>query len=73
MLTVTTSDVSKVYDGGLSASGTAVVQAGSGTRLFGSDSLSAGSFAYTDKNVGAGNKTVTVTGVMGNDGKRGND
>jgi hypothetical protein len=30
--------------------------------------LSGGSFAYTDKNVGAGNKTVTTTGVTVGDG-----
>ena len=68
-LSVSTNSVSKVYDGGLAANGAAaVVSAGT---LFGSDTLSGGSFAYTDKNVGAGNKTVTVGGVVVNDGNSG--
>jgi hypothetical protein len=35
------------------------------------DTLSGGSFAFTDKNFGSGNKTVTTTGVTVNDGNGG--
>jgi filamentous hemagglutinin family protein len=65
---VGTGDVVKTYDGGLSALGTAAVVGGS---LFGSDSLAGGSFAFTDKNAGIGNKTVTTSGVTVNDGNGG--
>ncbi|MCQ8183758.1 YDG domain-containing protein, partial [Methylomonas sp. SURF-1] len=67
-LTVSTGNVSKTYDGGTSASGTPTVTAGT---LYGSDSLSGGSYAFTDKNVGSGNKTVTVSAVTVNDGNSG--
>ena len=66
-LTVSSSNVSKAYDGGLSAIGTAVV---SGGTLFGSDTLSGGNFAFTDKNVGIG-KHVTINGVDVSDGNNG--
>jgi hypothetical protein len=72
-LTVTTQDVTKTYDGTLSApTGRAIVAGASGTQLFGSDSLSGGTFAFTDKNAGTG-KTVTTRGVTVNDGNNGND
>jgi hypothetical protein len=61
-LTVSTGDVSKVYDGGLSAAGSAVVTGGT---LFGTDTISGGTFAFTDQNAGSG-KTVTTTGVTVN-------
>ncbi|BDT68711.1 hypothetical protein os1_28970 [Comamonadaceae bacterium OS-1] len=67
-LTVATGNVSKTYDTTTSASGTAVVTSGT---LFGADTLSGGSFAFTTKNVGAGNKTVTTSGVTVNDGNGG--
>jgi len=67
-ITVTSANVSKVYDGGLTALGTAMV--GGGTLYFG-DTLSGGAFAFTDKNAGAGNKTVSVGGVTVNDGNGG--
>ncbi|QNN46498.1 hypothetical protein H9L17_15270 [Thermomonas brevis] len=66
-LTVGTSDVTKTYDGTLDAAGNAIVLGG---QLFGSDSLSGGSFAFTDKNAGTG-KTVTVGGVALDDGNGG--
>jgi hypothetical protein len=59
-LSLTTSNVTKTYDGGLSAVGSAIVKTGT---LYSGDSLSGGSFAFTDKNFGLGNKTVTTTGV----------
>jgi len=69
-LTLSTSNVVKTYDAGTSALGTATVKTG---MLFGSDSLSGGSFAFTNKNAGVGNKTVTTTGVTVNDGNSGNN
>ncbi len=74
-LTVSTSDVIKIYDGTTTAAGTATVTSGTlynnasnGNAL---DNLSGGSFAFTDKNFGIGNKTVTVAGVTVNDGNGG--
>ncbi len=69
-LTVTTGAVTKTYDGTTAAAGSAI--AGAGTQLFGSDTFSGGSFAFTDKNAGAG-KTVTVSNVTVNDGNGGNN
>ncbi len=66
-LTVGTSDVTKTYDGTLDAAGNAIVLGG---QLFGSDSISGGDFAFTDKNAGTG-KTVTVGGVTLDDGNGG--
>ncbi|RVP73058.1 filamentous hemagglutinin N-terminal domain-containing protein [Sinorhizobium medicae] len=66
-LTVSTKAVSRVYDGTVSASGTAIVTSGA---LQGSDTLSGGSFAFADKHAGAG-KTVTVSDVTLNDGNSG--
>ena len=59
--------MSKTYDGSLSAASTAVVSAGT---LFSGDTLSGGSFAFTDKNAGTG-KTVTASAVTLNDGNGG--
>lgn len=64
-LTVSTTAISKTYDGGLTAAGTAVVTNGS---LMSGDSLSGGSFAFTEKNVGAASKTVRTSGVTVGDG-----
>ena len=69
-LTITSSDVSKTYDGLFDANGTALVAAG--TSLKGKDSISGGTFAYVDKNAGTG-KTVTVAGVTVDDGNDGNN
>jgi filamentous hemagglutinin family protein len=70
-LTLSTSDVAKTYDGNISALGVAI--ATSGTQLFGTDSISGGTFSFTNKNTGAGNKTVTTSGVSVNDGTSGNN
>src|SRR5690606_129187 len=67
-LTISTSDVNKVYDGSAVATGTATVTAGT---LFGSDAISGGSFAFKDQNAGAGNRTVTVADVTIADGNAG--
>jgi hypothetical protein len=64
-LTLSTSNVTKTYDGTTTAAGTAAVMAGT---IFGGDSATGGTFAFTDKNFGAGNKTVTTTGVTVGDG-----
>ena len=70
-LTVSTGPVTKTYDGSLAATGAAMVAGG--TQLFGSDSLAGGTFAFTNANVGTGNKTVNVSGVTVNDGNSGNN
>lgn len=67
-LTVSASNVSKTYDGGTTAAGTATVSSGT---LFGTDAISGGNFTFTDKNVGTGNKTVTTSGVTLIDGNGG--
>ena len=69
-LVISTSDVTKTYDGTTTAAGTAV--AASGSQLFDTDSLSGGSFAYDSRHAGTG-KTVTVSGVTVNDGNSGNN
>ncbi|MBK6604791.1 MAG: filamentous hemagglutinin N-terminal domain-containing protein [Leptospiraceae bacterium] len=66
-LTISTTPVSKTFDGNTSAAGTAVVTAGS---LVAGDTLSGGEFAFLDKNVGL-NKTVTVANVDITDGNKG--
>jgi filamentous hemagglutinin family protein len=71
-LIISTAAVSKTYDGTVSAPGAAAMATG-GTQLFGSDSLSGGTFAYANKNAGTGNKVVTVSGVTVNDGDGGAD
>ncbi|RJT26324.1 hypothetical protein D5I55_00005, partial [Chakrabartia godavariana] len=45
-----------------------IVDASSNTQLFGSDTLSGGSYAFTDSHAGNGNRTVTVGNVTVNDG-----
>ena len=44
-----------------------------GSTLFGTDTLEGGAFAFTDKNAGIGNKTVTTGNVTVNDGNSGNN
>lgn len=68
-LTLSTGNVTKTYDGTLAAAGTAAAMGG--TQLFGTDSLSGGTFAYTNANAGTGNKIVTARGVTLNDGNGG--
>ncbi|NBU84310.1 MAG: hypothetical protein EBS21_06895, partial [Sphingomonadaceae bacterium] len=77
-LTVTTSNVVKTYDGGLSVAGAttapvAIVAANSGTQLFGTDTLSGGDYAFTNVNAGTGNRTVTVDNVTVNDDNGGDN
>jgi hypothetical protein len=67
-ITVSTPSVTKTYDATTNAAGSLIVTSG---QLFGGDSLSGGSFAFTNANAGSGNKTVTVGGVTVNDGNSG--
>ena len=69
-LTASTLDVIKTYDGGTTALGTPVVTVGT---LFGGDALAGGSFAFVGKDVGLGNKTVTVAGITVSDGNAGSN
>lgn len=67
-LTVSVSDVVKTYDGTLAAAATPVVTGGT---LFGDKLADDGAFAFTDRNVGTGNRTVSVSGVTVDDGNGG--
>lgn len=67
-LVIGTANVTKTYDGTTTAPGSAIAVAG--TQLFGSDSLSGGTFTFDNKNTGTG-KTVTVAGVTVNDSNAG--
>jgi filamentous hemagglutinin family protein len=78
-LTVSVGNVVKTYDGTLNATAKPVLVGGTlfggelfnGT-LFPKDSLpDNGLFAFTDRNAGTGNKTVSVSGVTVNDGNGG--
>jgi len=68
-INLTTTNVTKTYDGTLAALGTAV--ASPGTPLLGSDTLSGGTFAFTNANAGAGNRSVSVSDVVLSDGNNG--
>ncbi len=68
-LTISSANVTKTYDGTTSAAGSATVTAGT---LFGSDTISGGTFAFDNKNAGS-NKTVAVSGVTVSDGNSGNN
>jgi len=82
-LVLTASDAVKTYDGSVSMVGAtqapaAIVKIGSGTELFGADSLSGGTFAFVDANVSRNaegsvlaDKSVSVSGVTINDGNNG--
>jgi filamentous hemagglutinin family protein len=64
-LEITANSVTKTYDGTVSATGAAVVRTGT---VYAGDALSGGTFAFTDKNQGVGNKSVTISGVTVGDG-----
>ncbi|MBA6342412.1 hypothetical protein H4J59_15565, partial [Colwellia sp. MB02u-10] len=77
-LVITSDDVTKTYDGTVIAEGSA--SATSGTQMFVDDSLTGGTYAFTNAHVsrdGSGNvlnnKTVTTTGVTVNDDNNGNN
>jgi filamentous hemagglutinin family protein len=68
-LTLTPNAVTRTYNGTLAATGTAV--ATGGTQLFSTDSVTGGTYQFTDANAGIGNRTVTLSGVTVNDGNGG--
>ncbi len=65
---ISAENISKTYDGGLAAPTTARVYSG---QLFDTDTILGGTFAFTDKNVGYANKTITVSDVTVSDGNGG--
>ena len=69
LLTLTTSDVTRPYDGTTTAAGTVTISSGT---LYGTDTLFGGTFAFTGADAGTG-KTVTVSDVTINDGNSGNN
>src|SRR5207237_898216 len=75
-ITLSSSDVTKTYDGSLAASGSAILTGGTlytnASNANTLDSIGGGSFAFANANAGAG-KTVTVAGVSVNDGNSGNN
>ncbi|PUE33053.1 hypothetical protein B9Z35_05895 [Limnohabitans sp. Jir61] len=80
LLTLTTSDVVKVYNGTTSVAGASIAPSlvvTSGTLYANAsnggvtDAISGGTFAFTDANAGTNNKTVSVSGVTINDGNAG--
>ncbi|WP_262967385.1 beta strand repeat-containing protein, partial [Methylobacter psychrophilus] len=76
-LTLSTSDVTRTYDGTLAAAGTAVVTLGTlytnASNSSTPDSISGGTFAFANKNASTGNKVVTTTGVAVSDGNSGSN
>lgn len=70
-LTLSSTPVSKVYDGTTNANGT--LQVMSGTQLFGTDAISGGTFRFTDPSIGLGNKTIQLSNVTVNDDNNGNN
>jgi hypothetical protein len=68
-LVLSTTTVTKNYDGSTSAAGTLEIL--DGTQLFGTDTLTGANFAFTDPSVGIGNKVVNVTNAVISDGNGG--
>ena len=68
-ISVTSTAVTKTYDGTTSALGSVILQAGS---LVGSDTLGSGSFAFADPNAGT-NRVVNVSDIIVNDGNNGSN
>nr|WP_217345559.1 YDG domain-containing protein [Noviherbaspirillum sp. L7-7A]MBV0879855.1 hypothetical protein [Noviherbaspirillum sp. L7-7A] len=71
VLTVSTGNVAKTYDGTVNAPGAAaaIVEG----RLYAGDTLNGGTFAFANRNAGIGNKAVNVSGITVNDGNDGNN
>ncbi|OIQ96540.1 heme/hemopexin-binding protein precursor [mine drainage metagenome] len=70
-VTLTAPVVSKTYDGGLGYATSGGDLTALSTGLVGGDTVSAATIAYTDKNVGVGNKTVILDGATLGDGNDG--
>ena len=69
-ISLSTASITKTYDGNTTATGSLKLL--SGTKLFGSDVISGGSYSFTNSNVGS-NKVVQVSGAIINDGNEGNN
>ena len=72
-VTLTAPNVSKTYDGGLAYTVSNADKTTLSGSLVGGDTVTGATIAYTDKNVGAGNKTVNFNAVTINDGNGGNN
>ena len=72
-ITLTAPTITKVYDGGTGYATTAGNLATLTSALVGSDTVTAATLTYADKNAGAGNRTVDLSGVTVNDGNNGNN
>jgi hypothetical protein len=70
-VTLTAPSVTKEYDGLLTYTTTATDRSSIGSVLLVGDTISAATIAYTDKNVGSNNKTITLSGSVINDGNGG--
>src|SRR6202034_1741208 len=74
-LALETANVTKTYDGTLAAIGQLTVVSGTlyqnASNGNAQDTLSGGTFAFTNANAGIGDKTVTASGVTVNDGNGG--
>jgi hypothetical protein len=68
-LVLGTSSVTKNYDGTTSAAGSSQIL--EGTQLFGNDTLTGATFAFTEPSVGLGNKVVNVSNAIISDGNGG--
>jgi hypothetical protein len=70
-VTLTAPAVTKTYDGGLTYTTVAGDLTSIGSVLVGGDTVTAATIAYTNRNAGTGNKTVTLSGSTINDGNGG--
>ena len=72
-VTLTAPSVTKAYDGLTTYTVTAGNLTSIGSTLVGSDTVTAATITYANKNVGAGDRTVTLSGVTISDGNSGNN
>jgi filamentous hemagglutinin family protein len=72
-VTLTAPAVSKTYDGGLTYTATAGDLSSLKSPLVGGDTVTAATIAYTNKNAGAGTKTVNLNAATISDGNSGNN
>ncbi|WP_426193946.1 YDG domain-containing protein [Massilia sp. DWR3-1-1] len=70
-VTLTAPTVSKTYDGGLGYVTTAGNLTSLSAALVGGDTVSAATLAFTDKNAGSGNRSVSLNSATVNDGNNG--
>jgi filamentous hemagglutinin family protein len=78
-ITITTGDVTKIYDGNTNVEETPSLIVTEGTLYKNQsnegaqDTLASGTYAYTDPNAGTGDKTVVASGVTAVDGNSGSN